>query len=50
MKQEMLSELISVIMPVYNSQDFLEESIKSILNQTLQVRVTSETQTIQSSD
>ena len=34
MKQEMLSELISVIMPVYNSQDFLEESIKSILNQT----------------
>jgi len=34
MKQDMLPELISVIMPVYNSQVFLEESIKSILNQT----------------
>ena len=27
--------LISVILPVYNSDSFLEESIKSILNQTM---------------
>ena len=27
-------DLVSVIIPVYNSEEFLEESLKSVLNQT----------------
>lgn len=33
-KSEMRNDLISIILPVYNGEDFLEEAIKSILKQT----------------
>ena len=32
----MLSPLISIIMPLYNSAEYLKEAIDSILNQTFQ--------------
>ena len=31
-----MSELVSVIIPVYNSAQFLKESIESVINQTYQ--------------
>ena len=34
-REEKINEKISIIMPVYNAEKFVDNSIKSLLNQTL---------------
>ena len=35
-KEELTSGLVSIVMPCYNGEQFIDETIKSVLNQTYQ--------------